>query len=316
MAGAVAVILAAACSSPAADVESTTDSDGSVAIESASPLLALIGFSSDTELNRERFSAIQSDSDTQVAACMMAQGFTWQPTAPLPGSALAAGDRTSLAWARAHGLGVTDQLTSLSEPSAVDPNTAYLASLDADEADRWKTTLWGDTSSLVSEADEPVVYAPAGCLGAAYATSRAAFALFQQFDDELQTLDNRIAADPRVMAHQTQWVTCMQAAGYSYVDQASMRSDLFAQLLAIPGVEQVMTAASSDNGALLENVDQAALAALVERERATAVANVECAAPTRREASEIRGTYERQFIIDHRQRLEAAVAQSSQSARD
>lgn len=301
--GVIAAILAAGCSSSAGDADASARGDGSTAAaESVSPLIDLIGFSSDTELNRDRFLAIQAESDDQVADCMAAQGFIWQPSAPPPGSALAPGNRMSLAWARAHGLGVTDQITSLAQAPIADPNDAYIATLADADVERWETTLWGDTSSLVSDADEPVLYAPAGCLGAAYAVSRDAFEVFQQFEPELVTLDKRIKADPRIVTHQERWASCMQAAGHPFTDVESMRSDVFGRLLAISGVEQVMTGAGQP-----QDVDQGALGELVALERTIAVAHVECSAPTLLEAADIRDTYERQFIIDHRSRLEAAA---------
>lgn len=306
-----ALTLAAACSSTADEVVDTSLAQRPLdSPATSSPLANLIGFSSDNEINRQQFVAIQERSDDLVAECMAAQDFRWLPNVPPPGSSLAAGDRASLAWAKAHGLGVTDQLAVLVGGSRADPNSEFLASLTEVERDRWMVALQGDTSVLVT-TDEPVAFAPAGCLGSAFSTTRPWFELYRMFEQDLDTLAKRIDNDPRVVEHRSIWATCMNDNGYAYVDEQAMSQDFLRRLLAIPGVSDLMVS-SDATSASATNLD-AILASpefgdLVVAEREAAVANVGCAAQFSVEAAEVRDSYEQRFIIDHQTRLDAALS--------
>jgi len=193
----VLALLAACSSTNASDEQQASETTNApTLLSNGSPLVELIGFSSDPEVNRQQFAALQQQSDGLVVECMRRQGFVWQPTPPLPGSALAPGNRTSLAWARSHGLGITDQFTLVGR-GAPDPNADYVDALNEPDQMRWRDALWGDTSALETDGEEPVVYAPAGCLGDAFASTRPMFEVYQEFDEELRILEKRIKADPR-----------------------------------------------------------------------------------------------------------------------
>jgi len=307
-AAALALFLAllAACSSTDAGYEQPAGetSRAPTLPTNGSPLVELIGFSSDSEVNREQFAALQQQGDELVVACMRQHGFVWQPTPPLPGTAFAPGNRNSLAWARSHGLGISDRFTLLGR-SAPDPNAEYVNALNESDQMRWQVALWGDTSALETDSDQPVVYAPAGCLGDAFAATRPMFEVYQEFDEELRTLDNRIKADPRLTNQTSAWAECMNLAGHAYSDEEEMNSDILNRLFAIPGVEQTLASSST---APLNEVDQTALNQLIELERTIAVAHVDCVASTYGDIEQIRATYEREFIVDHRPRLEDANA--------
>jgi len=84
-----------------------------------------------------------------------------------------------------------------------------------------------------------------------------------------------------------------------------MTSDILNRLFAIPGVEQILASSSTKP---LDLVDQPALDQLIEVERSVAVAHVDCVTSTYGDIEGIRATYEREFIVDHRPRLEEANA--------
>lgn len=309
----IAIFFAIGCATSGGDAATAPRATPRVvSVPSAtSPLAELIGFSSDSEINRQQFVAIQQRSDALVADCMSSQGYEWAPTPAQPGSALASGNRVSLAWARAHGLGVTDQLVALSRATPLDPNAGYVGTLNEQDQQRWQVALRGDTSSLESNGDEPVVYVPAGCLGAAFAATRPWSETYQAFEQDLRTLAKRVEADPRSVAHQAVWASCMAGAGHPHADLQSMNDDIVTRLLEIPGVPELLTSteplSASESAGLTDVLQSPDFMALVELEQDVAVANVDCAAQFATEARDVRDSYERRFIIDHQVRLDEAV---------
>ena len=127
----------------------------------------------------------------------------------------AAADGTRL-WAEQNGLGITLAFVSARDAierqsEQVDRNAAYLASLPPAEAEAWVNALSGPAPEVVE--GQRLAYEPGGCLGAALAEVYAQFEVVDQFADKLESLNARMASDPRVGGFVAELVCLYRRAG-------------------------------------------------------------------------------------------------------
>lgn len=271
----------------------------------ASPLESQLGFSSEPGKRNLDLAEAQRQADATMVACMQQAGFFYAVAGVdvrgQSGAAVGDGSRLS---AETNGIGITQSLidalgADAAAAGAADAdasNRAYIASLTADEAAAYDQALVGD-----GELEASGQFQPAGCWGMSYTQIVRTLAIIDEFDDQLTTLNERLAGDPRFLSFQKQWSTCMDAAGYRYDDEQVMADDLYARLLDIELIEA---------GDATQAASPAALDELLQFERAVATASYDCRQGFADEVQRLRIDYEQEFLDDNRFRL-ADLAEES-----
>jgi len=172
-----------------------------------------------------------------VAACMSERGFAYSPAAPPPADerpSARSGWITDMEQARAEGYGFAaitsgeegDVNASGDDPSAaVDPNTAYLATLSNVEVAEWSEALDGSgatTTEEEGEAGEVVVVPTDGCApqveAAIYGDLAEWNAAQQVFEAIQREAFDRLESDERMVAARQGWISCMADRGFTYSD--------------------------------------------------------------------------------------------------
>lgn len=294
-----------------------------VEVAMGSPLEVEVGFSSEPNRRNEQLITLQRRANEQVVVCMQAAGFEYF-AAPIDRSRLlgpraGAGTRD---WVSVNGLGITTSLLELtagtagagSPLDAASANASYTAQLDPDASARYDAALigaivpgadalGGDAAPDPIDATEPQGgFAPTGCWGSAYNDLVLRLRLADQLADELVLLNDRVRADPRMLALMTDWSGCMNDRGHAYVDRESLLDDFYARSLAI---EIVDSAAGPTLG------DPNAVDTLLADEIAVALDDVDCREPLAAQLTELRSVYERELLADNRAAINATLQTGS-----
>ena len=114
------------------------------------------------------------------------------------------------------------------------------------------------------------------------------------FDDGLDSLNSRLTSDPRFLGFQQSWSSCMQLAGYNYLNETAMIDDVYARLLDIELIE---------NEGSNQVVSGEALDDLEAYEREVAVVGFDCRLGFKDELARLRFDYEQEFLDDNRFRI-------------
>lgn len=293
---AACTLVAAACGGSG---DGAADASGSTRGE-PSPLEARLGFSSDEHERQRQWIAASARTEQAVVSCMQAKGFEYVPRSVAADYLVdpTVGDGTR-EWAEANGLGITRTFLGLRQALdssvAADPNAPYLATLDAAQRAGYEAALFGELPPL-DATDGPLAYVPGGCQGRAFEDEIAQFETADAFAAELDSLNNRLASDPRVVRLTAAWSECMAARGFAYSDEDALADDIYTRLLGID--------AFSDPSVPLDP-EAPDVVALLTFERQVAVAGADCRAPLDSDLTAIRAAYEREFLEDHRDRIEA-----------
>jgi hypothetical protein len=143
--------------------------------------------------------------------CMVALG--WEYTA-VASASLSGGAGAATAdpdeFARTYGYGIT----TFSDPgdgTSDDPNAAYLGSLSPSDQTRYTTDLYGE-AMLDAGSDGSNAPEFGGCYGEAIDVQFGD--RFAQLMSAYDRLDDRIQADPRMVAANQAWSTCMNGRGF------------------------------------------------------------------------------------------------------
>lgn len=161
-----------------------------------------------------------------IAACMAEAGFEYHPDAGNRGGWSPAPAVLTTEFAREFGYGMTTEASGPGEPPLqwdvpwlTDPdyvwNSDYLMSLSPDAHEAYLLALNGP------EAEDPDDIPPIqeqGCWGRAQAEvygDTTMPAQFEAVNDEIQAMTRAIVVDPRVVAVQPRWASCMADAGYA-----------------------------------------------------------------------------------------------------
>lgn len=260
---------------------------------SGSPLVELVGVSSDPDQRRRDLAALQAQQEIDVAACMVAQGFSHEPEFGVI-AAIGEIDDGTRAWAENFGLGVVVEfraaLTELDRQSGESRNEIYVASLTEDQRAAYMSALFGDLGEIT---DEPVAFEPGGCQGLAFEARTEVLERYGSLAGPLDDLDDRIGEDPRVQALEQTWASCMSALGWSFADAQEMVDEVYRRLLELE--EFGGTPAGDDAGLTAPE--------LLDFERQIAQADFDCRAPGREQMMRVRAAYEQEFIADNRELL-------------
>lgn len=304
------------------------------------------GFGSDPEQARAYYERQERRVQELIARCMAEEGFEYIPAArPVP--AIAVGPEDQVEFARERGFGITtyfgeEDLGFGGGEEWTDPNQAIVEALSDSERQAYYDTLWAPPEPAGTETDPETgevteVYEGAygqGCQGQAYEEVFDEDELNEVYEQlDLESMWERIEADPRVRELYGEWSGCMGDRGYGYDAPEdlyeSVFEDLQARLEEIVGPgggyadpfeglsdeeidERMSTLSQEEMEDLYEsaqrearqNVDQAALSALQDEERALAVANAECSTALAQAMDEVVRDYEAELIEANRALLE------------
>lgn len=258
----------------------------------------------------------QARVEEAIARCMKEQGFAYQPMPYAPSGPVHAGADVP-AWgtrefAQEYGYGITTaaDLGALMEPVEMpeDPNQEYVDAMSESERRTYWAALYGELATSAVDLEEGEVprwdWTKAGCSGMAQhevyevATSDSSSLLA-----ELASLYDGATADPRYLAAQQVWISCMADAGYDYSapdEPQTALNDEFSQAL------------DPTTGA----IDPAVVDDLRDRELATALADAECRADSEldRTLGEVTARLEEEFYALHRDEVDAWFAEQQASA--
>jgi hypothetical protein len=252
--------------------------------------------------------ARQSRVEAAVRDCMKEQGFEYVPVDPYAQRAAVTGvsrlsDRDFL---EQFGYGLST-LWGRGGRQA-DPNQRIRSTLSAADRSAYDRALWGDTPGATFQAavDSGDFTKLGGCTGRATEAVFGGAQVLTQLQGRLDTLDERISQDQRMVRAVERWTRCMAAAGYRYEDPDDIDSALLKRMEAIVGPVPGPFATGPAAGDKPQPYDHAALAALQHDEVAIARADFACEqkhiAPVE---SKVRPQYEAAF----RQRNQALIRQ-------
>ena len=281
-----------------------------------------------------------------IQECMVAQGFEYTPrdnrgqTGGRPQDV----DERSEEYVSEYGFGISTlfggeiRLTS----SADDPNQQYRNGLSEAQKSAYDKALYGQDfggGGFTVSGGGPVIgipvsggpaiggadmgdgeaqrLTPGGCLGEALKATGADRPFDSGLFDDLQELEDRIEADPRIVDGMKKWSACMAEAGYDYRDIDEARTQIREEFAEVTGLD-----IAGDGGAFvitsradaapgsgpesgkafdpLANADPEKLEALRAKERRVALATLECFETHLASTEEkVRAEFEEEFLKEH-----------------
>ena len=311
-------------------------------------------FGIDPEEQAANLARQEQQVQEMIAECMAQEGFEYIPTVrPFNDAGFGAPGDVELA--KDIGFGITTRYGETTPPGFeehwTDPNEAIIGALSESERSAYNDTLYGssvssggfgsDSDSATAAVDDGSDSGEVvddggfnGCSGEAYMEVYAYEELAEIYELlDLESLGERVEADPRVADIIVDWSECMDAQGYDYEDPESMYEDVysdlqerFAEIVGSTGVffdpltgmseeeiEEFLTNSSpeelddfftQEQQTTEQDIDQEALADLQAEERALAVANAECSGDLFERYTEIYREYEAALVDENRALLE------------
>jgi hypothetical protein len=287
-----------------------------------------------------------------IRTCMAKEGFDYIPAMPPEGSFQVMGPENEEERVRTQGFGITtwygneDQFDPGIEWE--DPNQATIEAMSDSEREAYYAALYGteeeqmegattETDPETGEEYTVVEGFGAGCEGEAseeiYGDQAATQDLWEQLQPDMETMYERVQADPRIVEANQEWSGCMAEAGFDYENRDTMFQTIFEdfqqrldEIIGPQGgyADPFEGWSEEDIQAFFEektedeidaffqqaqeeaqaNIDQDALAALQQEEIDLAVADFECGKGYNELYQEVAADYEADFIAQNRDILE------------
>lgn len=215
--------------------------------------------------------------ESRIAACMRDAGFEYIPVDYA--TARAAMDSNSKPsglnadeFRAQFGYGITTMFAGTDSQAVMgagEQNTRIRSGLSAADRVAYDHALYGEnpTATFVVSLDDEDFSQTGGCTRAAVEQVFSPEELGPGFVNYQNVEGARIEQDPRVIAANKDWATCMRQAGYSYDTSDAIKTDLANRLEAITGGSAPDTLSADA---------QAALSALQGEELAVAAADHDC----------------------------------------
>lgn len=328
------------------------ESTETAAVES--PIAEFLGqddFLTDPDAAEAQFIEQERERQEIIAECMKEQGFEYVPV-DMSDVIDFGGDGEeewgSDEWVAKWGFGITTQRYSqaqvgdnllgfddsfMTDDFDNDPNNAIVEALSPAEQEAYYEALYGGDDSFPafdeSLSDEEIeaqmedfTFEPQGCEGEGYEADQTT-RFYMDFSDDLQAMEERMQADPRVTAKQQEIADCVAEKGQSYTKMEDVYEYFDEKLQAIdsqlsyPGEDlgeedfaQMSEAEIEEmfnNPPELSDEAKATLAELQTEEIELATVVNECGGGFQNEFelySEIRVEYEREFLEEHADELE------------
>ncbi|MGF1599917.1 MAG: hypothetical protein ACFCVK_23910 [Acidimicrobiales bacterium] len=316
----------------------------------SSPIAEFLGqeqysFGGDNEAAEQRFIEDERARQELIAACMREQGFEYTPVDPAETIFFGPGGEDewgSEEWVAEYGFGYTTQWFSQSEvgPELVgyddaqmqeqevnDPNQEAIDAMSESEQEAYYAALYGDpddfpafdesmTEEEIEAQMEGFEFEPSGCQGEAFAEDETS-AFYQEFNDEISEMYERIESDPRIIEAQQEVASCVTDKGFDFTDEQAFYEEIEGELMAIDQrVNESMPTFSDEemadmtpeqmdelfSGRTLTDEDKADLAELQAREIDVAVAVHECGGGFGNQQQmlmEVVAEYEQLFLEDN-----------------
>jgi len=324
------VLLSVACgSSESAALEAANDDgpDSPEGLAFSSPLADFLGI--EIEHDREAlFAEIENVAAGLTQECMAKAGFEYTPSGGRNNVFFGPGTDElpyfSDEWVEKFGFGISTQrfpqsmvgeLVGLEsdDEGNVDPNEEYIDSLSTGEREAFYDALTGSPPDFGSAGPDPnTVYQQGGCVETSFdqafadGPGRDIVALYDTFGDELDAIERRTRADPRLIDFSDRVSACVSATGLLWIDlqefNRRMEKDLNSVMSrALSG--DAFEAASSDPDLELDDSQMARLAEIQAEEVELAKVVADCGGGPLNEQvvlSEVRADYERQFLDEKR----------------
>ena len=317
-------------SSASDDPPPTTVVDG----PPASPLAEYVtGVPGANRFDPAQYQRESRDHEEAIARCMAAEGFEYVPYvrniqwAVVDGGALAVlapggGELPDLPpdeFAAQYGYGLSTREPQEEEPVDVDPNAAIVDAMSVGERVAYYRALLGAEQSLDGQGrpNAEMVGDPDACWEQAatevwgdrdaLVTTDPVLAAFAPLLEQIGAIEDRVAADPRMVAADEAWSACMADAGFpGYTDLNSPQTDVAERARAVMGTAFDPSLADPDE-----------LAELQRFEIAIATADNACRAGYGEIYQQVRYDIEVQFVEQHRTELEqyrdALAAQAAEA---
>jgi len=252
--------------------------------------------------------ARQSRAEAFVRDCMKDQGFDYVPVDPLAQRAaiLGSGRLSDEDFLNQFGYGIST-LWGRARTQA-DPNQRLRASLSPADRRAYDRALWGENRGATFEeaVDSGNFTKLGGCTRDATEAVFGGAQVLTQLQRRLDTLDERILEDQRMVRALERWSECMAPQGYRYEDPDEIDSDLFARMEKIVGPLPGQFATGPAAGTNAQPYDRTAVARLQREEVAVARADHACELEHILPVEEVvRPQYEAQF----RDRNESLIGQ-------
>jgi len=292
-----------------------------VVATAAAGLLSACGSSGEPTAKAQSFEeALGMDQDSMLAreakvqekirTCMKAEGFEYIPVDPSQSNMqfkVGGPDSDDPAKLRKEGYGVTAMPKSVGAADrGTNPNDAIVEALSDADREAYEMALFGRTEEKGPDGGGAVIVRrtagrkgdrgpgdeDTGCAGKA---QREVPGGPEQFMDAMDELKERIGSDPRMVAVERAWKTCMSRSGYDWDTPGKIRDYLFGKLEAALG---------GQNGEIHFDPDMAenaAVTALHQEELAIAKVDADCRVKTKYQAitTKVRDEAQQRFLDEH-----------------
>jgi len=315
------LLLASGCgSSP------TPEASSGAAASVESPLADLLGIPlGPGDDSQEFFDDMSRQAEIKTAECMIEQGFQYTAVDNSALTGVDIADFESREFVEKYGFGIAsnpfDQLVE-SVVLPQDPNGEYVQSLSDGEREAYQIALTGELPDF--DSAESTVFEPSGCQGDAFDEVFAVFSVFEEFAPQLSEFEEAFDADPRILAANANWGSCMAEAGYRYADSNGAQADIqrkFDTITADPDAylsdaeimvqaEEVLGDESTSflrSAGQLRPEFQAQVDVLADEERAIALASWECSADVREISATVQQELEQAFVDKHGAAISASL---------
>ncbi|MCL1801443.1 MAG: hypothetical protein FWG25_08815 [Promicromonosporaceae bacterium] len=264
----------------------------------ASPLEEILGFIESPAEARSNLDLHHIAQQNLITACMAEQGFTYLPIKVFMSPDVAAQASVPLNtrdYAERYGFGIAGGHGRMTEESRpLDPNDELLAEMSTAGRVAWNIALYGDPQT----ADDWGNWEMRGCWGNAMLATGSVMQAddeWSSFGSELERFLMSIYDDPRILALDAQWASCMIDAGQPEFS----RPGFF-------GVNLTLRDQFSSDGLWNAEPTDPRVIAFGDREIAAAVADWDCreALDYETEFRAIEVDLHQQFVDRHRAELE------------
>jgi len=313
-------------SSNSSDSSSDSSSSSSSSGERESPIGDLLGIPvSDDDAMEEYFGQLQRDAEQSIAQCMRAEGFEYTPVDYSSFGGVTPGDWESREFAEEQGFGAapfpSGEMEQMIE-DFTDPNQDYMMSLSEGEREAYQTALSGELPDFSQADEEDFFFEPSGCQGQAYEDVFSFGQVFEQFNDEFESMEDNFEADARIVEARGDWSRCMSDAGFSYSTPEDARDKFFQRYESImskgifeePDFEDIDPDNPPDDGEMMfggmpsiKPEYRAELDAIQAEEIEVAVASWDCNQPFKEIERAVQLEMEQEFVDSYGDQIRAAL---------
>jgi hypothetical protein len=222
--------------------------------------------------------ARQSRVEAAIRDCMRNQGFDYVPIDPVAQRAalFGSGRLTDADFIKQFGYGITTVWGRATAQS--DPNQRIRTALSAPDRTAYDRTLWGDHpgTTFASAVDTGDFTNLGGCTKKSTEQVFGGAQVLTQLQGKLDTLEEKISQDQRMVKAVENWSKCMADRGYRYEQPEAIDTDLYKRMEKIVGPVPGQFATGPAPGKKPPPYDRAALQELQREEVAIAVADSDC----------------------------------------